>query len=307
MILGCWNVRGLLNSLTQKEVGDLIGKHKLSVCGLLETKIWDPGTLNSIMDRRFRHWMKADNFHLHTAGRILIIWNPDVARVEVLGMTSQVIHCKVTCMVTQRLVYVSFVYGLFTPVTRRPLWQELEDFGVNITDPWLCVGDFNVVLKPEEKSGGNLMTPYLLNDIQTCFRRSGIEDLPSTGFQYTWTNHTVWSKLDRALVNQKWRDEFEASSAHFLPFGGVSDHSPVIVRLGGTEPPASRPFRFFNMWTQHDDFQREVKEIWTTNYRGSRQWAVCKNLKALKHPLKRFNRREFGHITERVKRVGGGA
>ncbi|KAL7119437.1 hypothetical protein ACP275_02G062900 [Erythranthe tilingii] len=257
------------------------------------------------MERRFRHWDNLNNFHLHTAGRILIVWNPDVARVELVDMTTQVVHCKVTCMVTHRLCYVSFVYKLFTPVTRRPLWQSLMDFGTGLTSPWLCLGDFNVVLKPTEKSGGNVLTPYLLNDIQDCFRHSGLEDLPSTGFHYTWTNQTVWSKLDRALVNQSWRDEFEGSSAQFLPFGAVSDHTPIIVKLGGTEPPASRPFRFFNMWTQHDDFQHEVREVWSSNHRGSRQWAVCKNLKALKHPLKRLNRREFGHISERVKQAGG--
>ncbi|KAL7137772.1 hypothetical protein ABFS83_10G115400 [Erythranthe nasuta] len=218
-------------------------------------------------------------------------------------MTDQLIHCKISCLVKQRQIQVSFVFGWFTITSRMPLWTSLANNGQASTLPWLCLGDFNTVRRPVEKSDGNVVTPYMVNDIQECCRLTGLDDLTSTGFYYTWSNHTVWSKLDRAMVNPIWLQTCGNSSATFLPFGKHSDHSPILVKMGVDGEPVSRPFRFFNMWTMYGDFKTIVQDVWTADRQGSRQWAVVKNLKALKSPLKILNRKEFGHISERAKRA----
>lgn len=37
---------------------------------------------------------------------------------------------------------------------RLEIWEELQDIGAIIQDPWLVGGDFNVILTKEEKQGG---------------------------------------------------------------------------------------------------------------------------------------------------------
>lgn len=39
---------------------------------------------------------------------------------------------------------------------------------------------------------------------------------------------------------------------------------------------------------------------------GSRQLVLCQNLKSLKHPLKKLNSKEFGHISSRAARAQEG-
>lgn len=64
----------------------------------------------------------------------------------------------------------------------------------------------------------------------------------------------TWSKLDRAMVNEAWTHGGSNSFANFLPSGCLSDHSPCIVSLFGKVDKKKIPFRFFNMWTNHEDF-----------------------------------------------------
>ncbi|GFZ11161.1 hypothetical protein Acr_22g0005590 [Actinidia rufa] len=73
--------------------------------------------------------------------------------------------------------------------------------------PWLLLGDFNNVLNDDEKSNGLPVTQYEVSDFMKCCYDIGISDLRSTGVFFTWSNNTVWSKLDRAMVNVKWGQE----------------------------------------------------------------------------------------------------
>lgn len=55
------------------------------------------------------------------------------------------------------------------------------------------------------------------------------------------------------------------------------------------------------MWTTHPNFQEIVRQVWSDEIPGTRQFALCRKLKALKYPLKLLNRKEFGHISERAE------
>jgi len=75
------------------------------------------------------------------------------------------------------------------------------------------------------------------------------------GCYFTWTNNTVWTKLDRVLVNSSWWDGGGFSGmAHFLPPGCLSDHSAAIVSIFDHVVGKKKPFRFFNIWAEHENF-----------------------------------------------------
>ena len=153
MIISSWNIRGFNKSLKQNGVLNHVKKNRIDVMGILETKIRKHRMLD-ILRNKFRGWEMVDNFHHSPNGRILIIWRGDKASVEVVDSSSQVIHCLVTCQSTTKKFYTSFVYGLNKVVDRRPLWQNLINFNSTIDLPWILLGDFNVVLKSEEKTNG---------------------------------------------------------------------------------------------------------------------------------------------------------
>ena len=45
MIFGCWNIRGLNDPMKQAEVRRFLREEKLSLCGLVETKVRDSNFL----------------------------------------------------------------------------------------------------------------------------------------------------------------------------------------------------------------------------------------------------------------------
>ncbi|KAL2532785.1 Reverse transcriptase domain-containing protein [Abeliophyllum distichum] len=64
-----------------------------------------------------------------------------------------------------------------------------------------------------------------------CCLHSGISNLNSTASFLTWNNGNIWSKLDRAMVNNAWLLAGFFGDAVFLPSCCYSDHFPCIISL----------------------------------------------------------------------------
>ncbi|XP_022853935.1 uncharacterized protein LOC111375367, partial [Olea europaea var. sylvestris] len=137
-------------------------------------------------------------------------------------------------------------------------------------------------------------------DLTNCCLHVGLTDVRSIGCYYTWTNGSVWSKIDRAMVNDIWVQNGAYVDANFLPSGCLSDHSPCIVSIHDHVGSAKTPFKFFNIWTKHEDFHDLIQASWNFNMRGTKQFILCKKLSKLKEALKELNIKHFGCISDRV-------
>lgn len=96
MKIASWNVRGLNSVPTQKGVRSLVKEHNIDIIGLLETKLND-ARLRNFVRFRFRGWNQTNNFAIHGAGRILVLWDPSKVTLEPLSILPQVINFKATC------------------------------------------------------------------------------------------------------------------------------------------------------------------------------------------------------------------
>ncbi|XP_074293179.1 uncharacterized protein LOC141620131 [Silene latifolia] len=127
----------------------------------------------------------------HNGGRVWLIWNPQVFKVDVLHIDDQVISSQVFEIATVDKFYFSVVYGHNDDDQRLPLWSHLKDFYDNFHGHWGICGDFN-------------------NDIKGKWAF------------FTWNNKQVprssgFSKIDRFLVNEDWMDQDPDAYAHFMP------------------------------------------------------------------------------------------
>ncbi|GFZ09693.1 hypothetical protein Acr_21g0002920 [Actinidia rufa] len=156
---------------------------------------------------------------------------------------------------------------------RRSLWEKLRRFNSIHHHPWILLGDFNNVLR--------------------------LSDLRSTGAFFTWTNNSVWCKLDRVMVNNEWTQRGMLAQAQYDPPGKLSDHSPCSVSFMEEDNRGPIPFKFFNMWVKHDNFQAVVRSSWDLYVEGTAMFRLCKKLKTLKDPLKSLNKLHFSHISIR--------
>jgi len=176
MRVAFWNIRGFHLPLKQKGVEALARKREFGLLAVLETKL-SVSKLKDFMCRRFRGWKQVNNFASHAGGRILILFDPLKIQLETLEVCSQVIHCRVVCKVSSTSFLGSFVYGFHSIVARRGLWENLTRWGGSLSEPWLLMGDFNSILRLEERVGGAGVTHYQITDFADCCERLGLSDL----------------------------------------------------------------------------------------------------------------------------------
>jgi len=89
----------------------------------------------------------------------------------------------------------------------------------------------------------------------------------------------------------------------FHPPGAFSDHSGAHIHIGNNRPPGCRPFKFFNMWVDHPEYDGLISDGWQIPVVSSPMFVLCRKLKSLKHPLKTLSKLHFNHISERVARA----
>ncbi|XP_057953041.1 uncharacterized protein LOC131147481 [Malania oleifera] len=296
-----WNIRGFNKPLKQNGVLDFIRKNKVDVLGLLETKL-SMTTLDNLMKRKFQNWNQINNFSLHK-GRILVLWNPQRIQLQAIEYSAQVIHCSVKCLTTLNDFRVSFVYGFHTIVNRRELWRNLVQTGMDCCHPWTVMRDFNNVLNSYEKLNGVPVTAYETRDIRECFMETGLMDMNSSGCFLTWSNGKTWCKLDRVLVNNEWNQTNFGVHANFQLLSLLSDHSNCLVSLFDSNGMGRRPFKFFNVWTDHRDFMETVKKGWGIKFSGCKMFRLVKKLQAMKSPIKNLNALHFSHISTRAEKA----
>ncbi|GAA0174530.1 hypothetical protein LIER_27904 [Lithospermum erythrorhizon] len=128
----------------------------------------------------------------------------------------------------------------------------------------------------------------------------GLVDAPYSGLRFTWSFKNLLTKLDRVLMNQGWNNLGLSCMATFLMMEPTLDHCPVIASVLRVTEDGSRPFKFFNMWTNHPDFLDICATHWRKRVYGSAQFKICTKLKALKNPLQALNIKKFGGISQKA-------
>ncbi|KAM3267534.1 hypothetical protein P3S67_032290 [Capsicum chacoense] len=219
---GCWNVRGLNKLTKQREMQMFLYQSKVSLFGLLGTKIKrnraHSASLNLCAGRSF-----TANLSMHKGVSIWMVWNPEVYIVNIKGVTAQLIHSLVEDKATGTRFHVTMIYGFNDQSLRRSLWAYIMSISGQMTGPWVVLGDFNCVLNKEERIGRPVTMAEII-DFKVCVGQCGLQDLRSTGSFYTWSNKQqgvarVYSKIYRVLVNDEWVSDLPASISCFLQEG----------------------------------------------------------------------------------------
>lgn len=164
----------------------------------------------------------------------------------------------------------AFIYARNSREERIELWDKIKELTQSSTlkdSPWILLGDFNQVLSSSEVFS---LSPYYLcqqgmHEFSDCLEESGLFDLAFRGCHFTWynksNNYSKARKIDRALVNEAWVDQYQDSYA-FFDIHGSSDHSPCLIILANQLSPRRSRFIYFNMFSTHPDYKRLIKEAW---------------------------------------------
>lgn len=160
------------------------------------------------------------------------------------------------------------------------------------------MGDFNCVLKTEERSSGRGVSEIFASWVSL----KGLIDLGFSGQKFTWSHgrsveNRRAARLGRGLCDTEWRRRFPMASVKHLTHS-YSDHCPILLQLnpGFGEKLGPMPFRFKAMWLTHREFPRWLCAHWN----GGNN--LTEALSELKFKLQEWNKRTFGNVFQRKKR-----
>lgn len=151
-----WNVRGLNSSARKKAVRDMVGEYRAPVT-LQETKLHviDRQIVLDTLGERF-----ADNYvylpALGTRGGILIAVDNTYFKIVSNELGVHSVTAKIITAAGNGEWCLTAVYGPQEDNEKIQFLGELRWIHQNITDKWLLIGDFNMILRDGDKSNGNL-------------------------------------------------------------------------------------------------------------------------------------------------------
>ena len=99
---------------------------------------------------------------------------------------------------------MTFVYGDNQEEQRIHLWAKMEQIAFEVGDAWCVMGDFNSALYARDRIGGNTVQDSEIKPFADCISSCDMHELNFMGPYYSWTNKTIWSRIDRAFVNTLW-------------------------------------------------------------------------------------------------------
>ncbi|XP_074313921.1 uncharacterized protein LOC141649122 [Silene latifolia] len=153
------------------------------------------------------------------------------------------------------------VYAFNKVEERLPLWDSLKLFASNVNCAWMVCGDFNNVLRPNERLGSSV-TDAETKDFKECLDVCGLMEMSARDAFFTWNNKhesntRVFSRLDRCVINDEWLLLYPDSTANFLPEGNF-DHNPCVIDTTMEGNRGKSQFRYFNMWSFAPEFHMTV-------------------------------------------------
>jgi len=298
------NVRGLGSPVKWRYIKDVIRKEGVKMVCLQEVKL-----ANFSLNNCCQLWGDNDIDYFYSepingAGGILTIWH------------KKNFQCSNHIINRWFIVFVGIFRESNTPVVitneysscnlqlKMQIWEELK--GIRQREPcnsWCILGNFNAIRNEEERRGisqarGNKREMQGFNNFIDSME---MVDIPSIGRKYTWyrPNGKAKSRLDRFLTTFEWLQHWPGSKQYVLD-RQVSDHCALVLKVNIVDW-GPKPFRFLDIWQEHKEFDKFVKDKWG-NYlvQGNEILVLKEKLKMLKSDLKGWNKDVFGY-TDKLK------
>lgn len=261
-----WNCQGFGVALTVQNLKEVVRKEKPQLVFLMETK-----KQINFLDRKRRAFGFDEGWYVNPIGKSggLALWWTNEVKVNIISSSKNIIHTKIESLAVSLPAYITFLYGPPVEQERNGIWDKLRAIARYMSEPWLCIGDFNEILSQSEKWGGNPHTLRRVINFQLLVSDCELLEVESKGASYTWCNQRlgeahIKERLDRALGNLSFKDLFpQALVFHVEPV--ASDHHLLLLKLCHQGLKTPRPFRFEAIWVSHAEFKPLMKACWGMN------------------------------------------
>ncbi|KAL5710709.1 hypothetical protein ACHQM5_021240 [Ranunculus cassubicifolius] len=257
----CWNCRGMGSPSAIQQLKGLAREINPDIICLVETLV---------KEEKIKKLQKSLGFcngiivnPIGRSGGIAVLYKDGIT-MEPLHASNHIISGKFSNYLTNTTWIMSLVYGHPVTSKRKELWDFIENFGANLSDPWVLWGDFNSILSYSEKQGGNI-NRRSISEFKYMVDNLGLIDLGYKGNPFTWKNNRIGKnhireRLDRVLATNSWFNIFPKASVSHLTTC-KSDHNALVLDISGNPAITKRPFRFLSMWTSARECEDVVREF----------------------------------------------
>ncbi|KAK1307281.1 hypothetical protein QJS10_CPA10g01432 [Acorus calamus] len=197
------------------------------------------------------------------------------------------------------------IYASPQPHLRNSLWEETSDI-VKIGLPTLLAGDFNTLLWPSDKKGGDGFwnTPEV-QQFRKWVSQNQLQQLVHRGPKFSWCNNRqgrawTWERLDRAFAVPLFFNQFPTAVAEVLP-RYLSDHAPILVHTETPQPLGKKPFRFEKFWIEYPELSDIIRTSWRGIIAASPLGVLHHKLWRLQYALRRWNKQRIGDLPVKVR------
>ena len=300
----CWNCRGAGKAAAVRELRDFARQFAPTLLCIVETQI-DGNRVEALAGT-----LGYDNAYAVSSqgrsGGIGLFWNNSI-NVEIFGYSDYHLDVLVEEQNQDRW-RLTCVYGEAQTNLRHQTWTVLKNISTLSSLSWLCVGDFNEVLRPEEHAGvgqrSNAQIQAFRDTIDICM----LQDLGYSGHFWTFEKKVVGGsytrcRLDRALANAGWMNKFPMASVSHLTCA-TSDHAPILVEFGDTDRlQAQKSFKYEVMWESHEGFKDVVLADWEASPPCLSVEDLKQKLQTISQGLVKWSRDTFGSVRKEIKRL----
>lgn len=178
----CWNCRGAGDVATVKEVKDLISQHRPMVLCLGETQ------LHKTRLEKLARAFGFDNCYAvlsegHSGG-LAMYWNNPLV-LDLQSFSKNHIDMKVVDG-DEDPWRLTCIYGEGNRALRHRTWQLMSLLCAHSDLPWVCIGDYNEVLRREEHFGVGVRDDAQMNAFRQVVDVCNLADLGYVGLDWTF-------------------------------------------------------------------------------------------------------------------------
>lgn len=239
----------------------------------------------------------ASSLHERRGGGGSLFWNSCV-NLNVLSTCDNYIDVEVSYK--KKNFFATFTYGAPELQQQRQVLQSLTNLGIARTQPWFLTSDFNAIIDNSEKEGGTIRTEGSFVDFRTFMSQCDLFDLRHSGnflsLRGTRYTHTVHCRLDRAISNSTWAEEFPTGRCSYLAFEG-SDHRQLISYFEPDTKKRRVLFRYDQKLCKNEEVKKLIGEVWNQHHRSP----IKQKITACRQPISKWNKHHHENSQAKIR------
>uniref|UniRef100_A0A453L078 Endonuclease/exonuclease/phosphatase domain-containing protein n=1 Tax=Aegilops tauschii subsp. strangulata TaxID=200361 RepID=A0A453L078_AEGTS len=178
-----------------------------------------------------------------TRGGILLAWDETIVGLSNPHPTMNTI----TALVKPKNGghwWFTCVYGPQTDMDKVAFMQELVDVRELHAGPWAIMGDFNLLVSPQDKNN-DVINRRMIARFRNKANQLEVKEMYLNGRKFTWSNERqrpTMEKIDHVFTTNCWDDAYPAALLTAMG-SAVSDHCPLLLDINAYFAYGKR-FRF---------------------------------------------------------------